>query len=146
MARVRRLGWLAGSLMVPVLITACGPQNSSDASCVSPYLDDQPPTGDILPAPARTISPGDTLTVYGHWYTSTCNDSGEEDPLMPLQPVHLVLELPRGSVKPLGTFTPNGEDMGFSTTVHVPAGTPPGTARVTDDRDIPATYEFDVRR
>ena len=110
---------------------------------MGPYLNDQPPSG-AFRGPTPTVAPGDTLTIYGHWYTSTCNDTGGHAPLVPLQPVHLSLTLPGGAVEPLGTFTPAGQDMGFSTTVLVPAGTPVGTATVIDDREYPATYPFEI--
>ena len=84
-----------------------------------------------------TVSPGATITIYGHWYTSTCNDTGCHDPLKPLPPVHLTLSLP-------GEFNPNGQDMGFSASAHVPAATKAGTAMVRDDQPYPATYEFKV--
>ena len=113
------------------------------ASCVGPYLNDQPPSG-VFRGPLLTVSPGDTVTIFGHWYTSTCNDTGGHDPLVPLAPVHLTLTLPGWAVKPLGMFTPGGEDMGFSTTVQVPADATPGIAYVRDDREYPATYEFKV--
>lgn len=97
-----------------------------------------------LRQPTPTVGPGETLTIYGHWYTSTCNDTGGHDPLVPLQPVQLSLTLPGGAVESLGTFTPSGQDMGFSTRVLVPAGTPAGTAKVSDAREYPATYEFEI--
>lgn len=112
-------------------------------SCVGPYLSDQPPTG-VFHGPEPTVSPGEAITVYGHWYTDTCNDTGSHDPVTPLPPVHLTVHLPGGTVEELGELHPQGQDMGFSTTVRVPTGTPPGTATVRDDRRPPATYDFEV--
>jgi hypothetical protein len=60
--------------------------------------------------------------------------------------VHLTVVLPGGSVEELGAFTPEGPDMGFSSEVRVPAGTPAGTATVHDDRPYPATRKFKVGR
>lgn len=137
---------LAGALTLVLSGTACGGlQTTSAASCTGPYLNDQLPSG-AFRGPARTVSPGDTLTIYGHWYTSTCNDTGGHDPLQPLRPVHLTLHLPDGSIEPLGRFTPSGPDMGFATTVHIPAGSSPGTATVDDGRKYPATYKFEIKK
>lgn len=90
------------------------------------------------------MSPGATITIYGHWYTSTCNDTAGNDPLTPLSPVHLTLTLPGGDVQELGEFNPSGQDLGFFTGVHVPAATRAGTATVRDDQQHPATYRFKV--
>ena len=91
-----------------------------------------------------SVSPGATITIYGHWYTSTCNDTGGNDPLTPLSPVHLTLTLPGGDVQELGEFNPSGQDLEFFTGVHVPAATRAGTATVRDDQQHPATYRFKV--
>ena len=116
---------------------------TSSASCVGPYLNDQPPSGPFR-GPVPTVSPGATITIYGHWYTSTCNDTGGNDPLKPLPTVHLTLTLPGGDVQELGEFNPSGQDMGFFTGVHVPAAKRAGTATVRDDQQHPATYRFKV--
>ncbi len=113
----------------------------SSASCVGPYLDDQPPMG-AFGGPLPTVSPGDTVSIHGHWYTETCNDTGGHEPLKPLPPVHLTVTFPDGEVQDLGPLYPHGPDMGFATKVHVPADAPPGTATVSDDRRYPAKYEF----
>lgn len=90
------------------------------------------------------MSPGATIKIYGHWYTSTCNDTGGKDPLEPLTPVHLTLMLPGGIPQNLGEFQASGQDMGFSVEVHVPAATRAGAATIRDDRQYPATYNFQV--
>ena len=95
-------------------------------------------------AGASPISPGQSLTVYGHWYTSTCNDTGGHDPLEPLAPVHLTITLPGGSAEDLGEYSPAGQDMGFSVVVRVPVGTPAGIATIRDDQEYPATYRFHI--
>ena len=110
---------------------------------MAPYLNDQPPTGSFG-GPVPTVRPGATITIYGHWYTSTCNDTGGEEPLEPLPPVHLTLTLPGGDQQELGEFNPSGQDMGFSIEVHVPAATKAGTATVRDDQQYPSTYRFTV--
>jgi hypothetical protein len=137
---------LAGAVCLLLLVSACGDAQdsggASGASCVSPYLNDQPPEGPFH-GPVPTVDAGDSITIYGHWYTSTCNDTGGRDPLEPLPPVHLTLSLPGGAVDELGSFNPDGQDMGFSTVVHVPLGTPSGTATVHDDQQHPA-YTFRV--
>ena len=138
---------LAGTLALVFLAAACGDSGGmggAAASCVGPYLNDQPPTGSFR-GPTPTVNPGGTLTVYGHWYTSTCNDTPSHDasPLRPLE-VRLILTLPGGAVKDLGSFTPAGKDMGFSTAVHIPEGTPAGTASISDDQKFPRTYKFTV--
>jgi hypothetical protein len=127
------------------LLVACGsnPTGSSNASCVGPYLDDQPPSG-RYGAPAPTATPGGRLTFYGHWYTTTCNDTGGSDPLQPMAPVHLTLTLPSGQAVPLGEFTPEGKDMGFAAEVRIPPGTGPGTATIRDDQKYPNIYRFEV--
>jgi hypothetical protein len=117
----------------------------ASASCVAPYLNDQPPGGPFR-GPVATVNPGSTITIYGHWYTSTCNDTGGNDPLRPLSPVHLTLTLPGGDVQELGVFNPSGEDMGFSTRVQVPQATEAGIATVRDDQQHPAIYRFKVGR
>lgn len=116
---------------------------TSNASCVGPYLNDQPPSGPFH-GPVPTVTPGAAITIYGHWYTSTCNDTGGDDPLKPLPTVHVTVTLPGGDVQELGAFDPGGKDMGFSTEVHVPVATRAGTATVRDDRPYPATYRFKV--
>jgi hypothetical protein len=144
---VRRLPLRALGVLLILLSTASTESNGTGegaaASCVGPYLNDWPPSGPFR-APTPTVAPGEGLTVYGHWYTNTCNDTGGDEPLVPLEPVHLTLTLPDGSVTELGEFEPHGNDMGFSTTVTVPPGTRSGVATVSDDRNLPATYEFNV--
>jgi hypothetical protein len=145
---------IAASSLV-LLCAACGDRSNpnavsdangtSSASCVGPYLNDQPPSGPFR-GPVPTVTPGVTITIYGHWYTNTCNDTGGHEPLEPLPPVHLTLTLPGGDVQALGEFNPGGKDMGFSIGVHVPATTRAGTATVRDDQRHPATYEFQVGR
>jgi hypothetical protein len=120
-----------------------GTSGTSSASCVGPYLDDQRPDG-VFGGPAPTVGPGETVTIYGHWYTRTCNDTGGHDPLVPMPPVHLVLTLPGGAVEELGEFSPQGQDMGFSAAVRVPEGTPAGIATVRDDLPYLTTYKFKV--
>jgi hypothetical protein len=135
------------SPVAPVLSPTPGGSSggTSSASCVGPYLNDQPPSGPFR-APAPIVSPGDTLTLHGHWYTTTCNDTGGDDPLKPMRPVHLTLTWPGGAVERLGALSPAGVDMGFSATVRVPAGTPAGIARVHDDRPGAPTYRFHIGR
>ena len=127
---------------------AGGRLGNASASCVAPYLDHQPSSR--LRASARdlapTVGPGESITIYGHWYTSTCNDTGGHDPLEPLPPVHLTLTLPGGDVTQLGAFHPGGADMGFAVEVHVPPGTPAGAAQVRDDQRYPSMFEFEVGR
>jgi len=159
MGDVRPRARLLGAAGLLLLCAACGgpstangaPDDSttsdlngtSSASCIGPYLNDQPPGGPFRP-PVRTVNPGGTITIYGHWYTSTCNDTGGNDPLKPLSPVHLTLALPGGDVQDLGVLNPGGGDMGFSTRVRVPSATQAGMATVRDDRQYPATYRFMV--
>lgn len=95
--------------------------DDSASSCVGPYLDDQPPSGTFR-APTPTVAPGDQLTIYGHWCTDTCNDTGDggSSMPMPMPMVRLTLTLPDGAVEEHGQFEPHGRDMGFSTDVSVP--------------------------
>jgi hypothetical protein len=111
------------------------------ASCVGPYLDDQPPDG-RFGAPAPTVHPGESLQIHGHWYTSTCNDTGGHDPLEPLSDVRLTVTFPGGETQELGPFTPTGTDVGFKATVAVPADTAGGPVTVTDG--LGHIYEFGV--
>jgi hypothetical protein len=130
-----------------LLITGCGASRAtggtSGASCVAPYLNDQPPSGPFH-GPTPTVAAGGTVTIYGHWYTTTCNDTGGHDSLQAMPPVHLTLTLPGGATTEMGQFTGHGQDMGFSTTVQVPGPTPAGTATIHDDQPHPATFTFKV--
>lgn len=133
--------------MLPVLAacgTASGSGSQGNASCVRPYLNNEPPNRGYRSAPT-TVRPGGTLTIYGHWYTSTCNDTGNRSRLDALPPVHLTLTLPGGRVDHMGEFKPSGPDMGFVASVRIPAATPAGTAVISDDQaPFPATYRFMV--
>lgn len=86
------------------------------------------------------------MTIYGLWYTTTCDDTGGHGRLNAMPAVHLTLTLPGGAATPLGRFRAHGADMGFSTAVRVPAGTPAGTATIRDDQPQPATFRFTVGR
>jgi hypothetical protein len=142
----RNLGWI---LLIP-LLAACETTTTSNgqtaASCVGPYLDDQPRVGGRFGAPPPTVHPGEVLTVYGHWYTSTCNDTGEQDPLQPLPSVRLTLTLPGGDTRRLGRHTPAGPDMGFSVSVRIPARAHNGSATISDDRGGAgrATFKYTI--
>ena len=144
---LRRARLLVATAGLGLLCAACGGPSGGEGvsvfSCVGPSLDQVPPNAPSASA-AAPVAPGDSLTVYGHRYTDTCNDTGQDDPLQPLPPVHLTLTLPGGAVEDLGVFTPRGDDMGFSVVVHVPAGTPAGVAKIRDDREYPAVDRFRV--
>jgi hypothetical protein len=145
-ARHRRIASTAVlSTLVAAFLVACGngAPGDSNRSCVGPYLDDQPPGGGYG-APAPTTRPGGTLMIYGHWYTSTCNDTGGSDPLTPLAPVHLTVTLPGGRAVPLGEHTPHGPDMGFTAEVHIPTEAGAGIATIRDDRSYPEVYRFKI--
>lgn len=149
---VRRICWLL--VLVPLLI-ACGAKDlgnmsgtGSNGSCVAPYLDHQPPGGHS-DAASPTVRPGHSLKIYGHWYTSTCNDTvangtPANQPLKPLPPVRLTLTLPGGEVQRLGRYRPGGQDLGFTVSVRIPTDARAGTATITDDRTDPATYSFRI--
>jgi hypothetical protein len=134
------------AVLPPGLLVACASSSTSGsgASCAGPHLDAQPPSG-RYGAPAPTASPGGRLTIYGHWYTSTCNDTGGSLPLEPLAPVHLTLTLPGGRAEPLGESKPHGQDMGFKMQIRIPPGTSAGIATIRDDQAHPETYRFKVR-
>ncbi|GAB3927306.1 hypothetical protein GCM10011575_09670 [Microlunatus endophyticus] len=141
---------LALALILPILM-ACGANSVagqdtlSGASCVGPYLDDQPRVGGRFGASSPTVHPGDSITVYGHWYAKSCNDSGGHDPIQPLPSVRLTLTLPDGRVQHLDRYTPTGPDFGFAATVRIPPKTAAGTAVVRDDRDpVRATFTFTI--
>lgn len=139
---------IAPSLLILPVLVACGSPAGSggqgSASCAQPYLNNQPPNGGTRAA-AKSVRPGGSLTIYGHWYTSTCNDTSSHDPLKALPPVHLTLTLPGGRVESLGEFVPSGADMGFAASLRIPAGTHDGIATITDDQTpYPASYRFVV--
>ena len=146
-----------------VLATGCGSSTGSGggtgggtgsggggaaASCAAPYLDDRPP-GEPSHGGRPVVRVGEDVTVYGHFYTSTCNDTGGDtgghDPLEPLPPVTLTVRMPDGDVVDLGTHTPSGPDAGFAAVLHVPPTAAPGVATVRDDGDPHATLEIEVR-
>ncbi|MFC7625554.1 hypothetical protein [Microlunatus sp. GCM10028923] len=143
---MRRVCWLI--ILIPLLV-ACGDvgsvHTSEEAGCAAPYLDDQPP-GRGQDKPPPTVRPGATVEVYGHWYTSTCNDTGGNDPLKPLPDVELTLTLPGGESRSLGRHRPGGPDMGFKAVVRIPADTRSGTATIKADGSYPAEFRFKVVR
>jgi hypothetical protein len=153
----RRTQTTAGALAAAVfLLGACSTAQKehndvSSAGCYGPWLDDdavgEPPDGPPSDT-VVTISPGETVKVYGHGYTSTCNDTGGDSDLRPLGPVSLTVSLPGGGGLQLGEFTPRVEktDVGFVVSVSVPGGTPSGAAVVSDDRSPATTYRFTVKR
>ncbi len=138
---------LLGAACLLLACAACGGAQGGDVtsagSCVAPYLDTVPPDAPSVAAEAP-VAPGDSLTVYGHWYTETCNDTGGHDPEVPMPPVHLTVTCPGGAVDDLGEAGPGGGDMGFSVVVQVPVGTPTGVAKIRDDQEYPSTYRFRV--
>jgi hypothetical protein len=115
------------------------------ASCVGPFLDDDYPNGRPS-GPVASVRPGQTIELHGFFYTRTCNDTGQDRPLVPLRDVRLTVTFPGGQTTELGPFTPAGEMMGFAATIQVPPCADSGIATVSDDRDPPATYEFRIRR
>jgi hypothetical protein len=136
---------MAATLFLPILGGCALTTSGDNASCVSPYLDDQDVHG-TYGAPPAAVSPGDALTLYGHWYANTCNDTNHAAAdVEPLPPVRLTLRLPDGSTHDLGSQTPAGHDLGFSVNVRVPRSTTAGTATVSDDRTPPAIYRFTVQ-
>ncbi len=131
--------------LLPLLAACAASTSGEDASCVGPYIDDQGADG-TYEAPAATVSPGETLTLHGHWYTSTCNDTNHATAeVRPLPPVRLTLTLPGGATRDLGSMTPAGDELGFQVDVHVPSTSRAGSASVSDDRTPPAVYRFTVR-
>lgn len=141
---MRRACWLI--VLIPLLVACQGLGGQGVAhSCVGPYLDAQPPGG-RYGDPPPTVRPGSTLEVYGHWYTSTCNDTGGNDPLVPLPDVELTLTLPGGQTRNLGRHTPGGPDLGFKTVVRIPADTRSGTATIKADGPYPAEFRFEIGR
>ncbi len=130
--------------LTPMLAACTGGSAGESSSCVAPYLDDQGPGG-TYGGPAATASAGGALTVYGHWYTASCNDTNHgSDDHVPLPAVRLTLTLPDSSSQDLGAFTPSGGDLGFHVVVQLPRTSVPGTASVTDDREPPAVYRFTI--
>lgn len=124
--------------------------DAGSASCVGPFLASWSPEHPAKTAkpPPKTFEPGESVDVYGHWYTSTCNDTNHDnDPLVPLPDVTLTVTLPGGNPIHLGPFAPAGSDMGFHAHFTIPAGTPSGQGTVIDDSQPTntwATYEFNV--
>jgi len=142
-------------LILAPLLLGCGAKpvgtvsrSGADESCVGPYLDGQPPNGRYARQPL-TVRPGQNLKIYGHWYTTTCNDTTvngtpANDPLRPLPPVRLTLTLPGGHRHTLGHYTPTGRDLGFTAAIRIPINAKAGTATVSDDRRYPTTYSFKI--
>lgn len=137
---------LTASVALLPLLGACASTGSGDnAACVSPYIDDQRPNGTHGAPPAK-VSPGDTITLFGHWYADACNDTNRATaPAGPLPPVRLTLTLPDGTTRDLGMATPKCAELGFTVTVQVPQSASAGTASVSDNRARPATYHFTVK-
>src|SRR6478752_644393 len=92
-------------------------------------------------SPAATVSPGDALTLCGHWYANACNDTDHATEVVgPLPAARLTLRLPDGSTRDVGPRTPAGHDLGFSVTVHAPASAKTGPASVpTSGRHLRST-------
>jgi hypothetical protein len=82
--------------------------------------------------------------VYGHWYTETCNDTGDNQPLCPLPDVTLTVTLPGGDQTTLGPFQPAGPDMGFRAILTIPPDTGPGVVTVSDSSPMQPPYTFTV--
>ena len=147
--RTRLWRLIGPPLVLLATLVACGTtaptsrSTGSSASCVAPYLDNQS-SGAKPVVTMPTVAPGDRLTIHGHWYASTCNDTGGHAPVEPLGPVRLEVALPGGSVLQLGEITPSGPDLGFSVEIKVPVSTPAGAAEVRDDREVRATFDFVV--
>ena len=122
---------------------------------MGPYLDDQGPGG-TYGAPTPTVRAGDRLTLFGHFYASTCHDVvqfradgtrvDDGRRIVPLPEVHLTVTFADGRVERLGPFTPGGDDFGFAATVQLSDVAVPGTVTVADDRAFPATYRFQIIR
>ena len=132
---------IAASLLLVLGACGHGTGATTSYSCVGPYLDTVPPGTSSVQA-EEPVHPGDTVTIYGHGYTTTCNDTGGNDAVEPMAPAHLMITWPGGSAEPLGTFTPLPPDLGFRVEVEVPAGTPSGVAKVRDREGT--TYRFRV--
>lgn len=140
-------------VLVPLLVACVGLEDKAgpvgrdgNAACEGPSLSDQPPDG-RHDAPPPTVRPGTTIEIYGHGYTSTCNDTGGHDPLEPLPDVELTLTLPGGKTQSLGRHSPGGPDLGFKAVIRIPSGTRTGTAMISDDRrPYPATFRFQIGR
>lgn len=137
---------VAAIIVALPLLAACSTTSggAANASCAGPLLDAVPPGAPYDRTPGPTVPAGAELTIYGHWFTSTCNDtSNAHDPMRPLPPETLTLTLPGAATPvPLGTFTPSGKDLGFRVTVHVPGDTPAGPAVVAGQEG--RTFGFTV--
>jgi hypothetical protein len=122
---------------------------ASSGGCYGPWLENdavgEPPVGPVHD-PVATIHPGQTLTFYGHGYTSTCHDTGARGERQPRRPVQLTVTLPGGETAELGEYVPrvntDTTDVGFVATVAVPRGAPTGVAVVSDDLSPATTYRF----
>ena len=137
------------------VLGACADTRSEDddasGSCYGPWLENdafgEPPVGPVYD-PVATIHPGRTLTFYGHGYTSTCHDTGEQGKQQPLGPVQLTVTFPGGETTELGEFTPrvnkDNTDVKFVARVAVPPGTPTGVALVSDNLSPATKYRFTI--
>ena len=129
--RGMRAARLGASVEQLAILGACANSTSREAaSCIAPYIDDQGPNG-TYGSPAATVSPGDALTLCGHWYANACNDTDHATEVVgPLPAARLTLRLPDGSTREVGPRTPAGHELGFSVTVHAPASAKTGPASV----------------
>ena len=134
-----------GGTAAPSAGPAGAPNRQAESSCVGPFLDDDYPNGRPT-GPAPTVHPGETLELHGYFYTRTCNDQGQDRPLVPMRDDRLTIAFPGGESIGLGPFTPSGRYLGFIATVHVPAGACEGTATVTGSWWYRSTFEFRIRR
>lgn len=98
------------------------------ASCAAPAISAKPFRVRPAPGPVQ-VHAGQRLTVYGRFFASACNDTGQGGPTRPI--AHLLLAFAsRYRTLPLATVHPHGPESSFRVTIRIPPTTPTGPAKV----------------
>ena len=144
----RRLAWGGAALGAAAAATAialavsnnpAGHRSSggggASASCAAPTLSLRDANGPRHFRPVLTLGhpvrPGDPVPVYGYFFVTTCNDSGQDAPNLPARSVRLVLRTADGQRRVIFVAHPHGDLGTFHDRVRIPADAAPGPARIS---------------